>query len=166
MWGHILDLALILWVVRVPFGALLAGITLLVLVPQAQDLLVELIENPWLIAFFRVLFFFVGAATTHYAAGMLLDTDARFRAHSESRQSPFLNRLETWTPRVLGILTFVAVLFSAQRSISNLPVIDDPGLLPFIETQLRWLPLTLAAGLVLFLLFLFRPQAGWDPSPF
>src|SRR5262249_54685430 len=159
MWGHILDLALILWVVRVPFGALLAGITLLVLVPQAQDFLVELIENPWHIALFMVLLFFVWAATTHYAARMLLDTDARFRAHSESRQSPFLNRLETWTPRVLGILTFVAVLFSAPRSISNPPLIDHPGLLPFIETQLRWLQLTVAAVLVLFIIYVCGRKA-------
>jgi hypothetical protein len=72
MWGNILDLALILWVilwvVRVPLA--------FVLVPQAQDLLVELIESPWRIALYMVLLFFVWASTTQYAARLLLDTDA------------------------------------------------------------------------------------------
>ena len=99
MWGNILDLALILWVVRVPLGALLAGITLLVLVPQAQDLLVELIESPWRIALYMVLLFFVWAATTHYAARLLLDTDARFRAHADSRRSPLRRRGRNRRPR-------------------------------------------------------------------
>jgi hypothetical protein len=153
MWANILDLALILWVVRVPLGALLAGTTLLVLVPQAQDLLVELIESPWRIALYMVLLFFVWASTTHYAARLLLDTDTRFRAHADQRQSPFLDRLETWIPRLLGILTFVAVLLSAQRSIANLPVIDDPGLVPFISIQLRSLQLIVAAALILFVIY-------------
>src|SRR5258708_37622996 len=104
MWGNILDLALILWVVRVPLGTLLVGITLLVLVPQAQDLLVELVMSPWRVGLYMALLFFVWASTTHYAARLLLDTDARFRAHANSRQSPFLHRLETWIPRLLGIL--------------------------------------------------------------
>ncbi len=154
MWGNILDLALILWVVRVPLGALLAGITLLVLVPQAQDLLVELIENPWRIALYMVLLFFVWAATTHYAARLLLDTDARFRAHADSRRSPLLNRLETWIPRLLGILTFGAVLLSAQHSIANLPVIDDQGLLSAIALSLHLLQLAVAAALVLFIIYI------------
>src|SRR5260370_12132077 len=131
MWANILDLALILWVVRVRVGGVLAGMMLLVLVAQAQDLLVELIESPWRIGLYMVLLFFVWASTTHYAARLLLDTDARFRAYADSRQSPFLNRLETWTPRLLGILTFLAVLLSPQRSIPNPPVIADPVPLPF-----------------------------------
>ena len=126
MWGNVLDLALILWIVRVPVCALLVGIALLVLVPQAQDLLVELIESPSRIALYMVLLFFVWASTTHYAARLLLDTDARFRAHAALRTSPFLNRQEVLIPRLLGSLTFVAVLLSVERSIWNLPVIDDP----------------------------------------
>jgi hypothetical protein len=110
MWANILDLALVLWVVRVPLGALLAGVTLLVLVPQAQDLLAELIESPWRVGLYLALLFFVWASTTHYAARLLLDTDARFRAYANSRQAPFLDWLETWIPRLLGSLTFVAVV--------------------------------------------------------
>jgi hypothetical protein len=153
MWANILDLALVLWVVRVPLGALLTGITLLVLVPQAQDLLVELIESPWRIALYLALLFFVWASTTHYAARLLLDVDARFRAYANARQSPFLNWLETWIPRLLGSLTFVAVLLSAQRSIANLPVIDDPGLVPFIAMRLHLLQLSVVIALVLFIIY-------------
>ena len=159
MWANILDLALVLWVVRVPLGALLAGFTLLVLVPQAQDLLVELIESPWRIGLYLTFLFFVWASTTHYAARLLLDTDARFRAHANSRQSPFLNWLETWIPRLLGSLTFVAVLLSAQRSIANLPVIDDPGLVPFIAMQLRLLQLSVVIALVLFIIYVYGRNA-------
>jgi hypothetical protein len=153
VWGNVLDLALILWVVRVPVCALVVGIALLVLVPQAQDLLVELIESPWHIALYMVLLFFVWASTTHYAARLLLDTDARFRAHAALRASPFLSRQEVLIPRLLGSLTFVAVLLSAERSIRNLPVIDDPGLVPFISMRLRWLELTIAVVLALFIVY-------------
>jgi hypothetical protein len=152
MWGN--DLALILWVVRVPLGALLVGFTLLVLVPQAQELLADMIESsPWRIALYMVLLFFVWASTTHSAARLLLDTDARFRAYANSRQSPFLDWLETWIPRLLGSLTFVAVLLSAQHYIANLVVIDDPDLVPFIAMRLRLLQLVVAAALVLFVIY-------------
>jgi hypothetical protein len=159
MWANILDLALVLWIVRVPLGALLAGLTLLVLVPQAQDLLVELIESPWRVGLYLALLFFVWASTTHYAARLLLDTDARFRACANWRQSPFLNGLETWIPRLLGSLTFVAVLLSAQRSIANLPVIDDPGLVPFIAMRLRLLQLSVIIALVLFVIYVYGRNA-------
>ncbi len=159
MWANILDLALVLWVARIPLGALLAGITLLVLVPQAQDLLVELIESPWRIGLYLALLFFVWASTTHYAARLLLDTDARFRAYAHSRRSPFLDRLETWIPRLLGSLTFVAVLLSAQRSIANLPVIDDPGLVPFIAMRLRLLEVSVVIALVLFIIYVYGRNA-------
>lgn len=62
--ANALDLALILWFGRVPLGALLVGITLPILVPWAQDLLVELIESPWGIALYMPLVFFARASTT------------------------------------------------------------------------------------------------------
>ncbi|MGA7023033.1 MAG: hypothetical protein WB036_09610, partial [Pseudolabrys sp.] len=43
-WSDVLDFAHILWVIRIPVCALAVGFALLCLVPQAQDLLVELIE--------------------------------------------------------------------------------------------------------------------------
>ena len=79
-WSDVVDFALILWVIRVPVCALAVGFALLCLLPQAQDLLVELIEYSWHVVFFLALVFFIWASTTHYTARLLLDTDERFRA--------------------------------------------------------------------------------------
>jgi hypothetical protein len=49
-WSDVLDFAHILWVIRIPVCALAVGFALLCLVPQAQDLLVELIEYSWHVA--------------------------------------------------------------------------------------------------------------------
>ena len=78
-WSDVVDFSLILWVIRVPVCALAVGFTLLCFVPQAQDLLVELIEYSWHVVFFLALVFFIWASTTHYTARLLLDTDERFR---------------------------------------------------------------------------------------
>jgi hypothetical protein len=129
-WSDVVDFALILWVIRVPVCALAVGFALLCLVPQAQDLLVELIEYSWHVVFFLALVFFIWASTTHYTARLLLDTDERFRARVAERSSDFIENWEIFLSRLLGALTFVAVLLSAERSIENLPVIDDPYIVP------------------------------------
>ena len=158
-WSEVIDLALILWITRVPVGALLVGFALLYLVPQAQDLLVELIESPWHVVLFLTLVFFVWASSTHYAARLLLDTDDRFRARVAQRQSDFIVCWETLIPRLLGALTFVAVLFSAERSIENLPVIGDPYVVPIITTRLRWFQLLTVLTLGAFVWYVLRRKS-------
>ena len=140
-WNEVTDLGLIFWIIRIPVGAFVLGFVLLCLVPQAQDLLVELIESYWRVVLFLLLVFFVWASSTHYAARLLLDTDDRFRARVTQQRSDFIGCCETWIPRLLGVLTFVAVLLSAQRSINNLPDIEDEGVISHITAALRWFQL-------------------------
>src|SRR5262245_27796708 len=92
-WQKCLDLALVLWIVRVPLCALLLGFLILYFTPQAQDLFTEFADRRDRIALFLVLAF-VWAATTHYASRLLLDTDTRFRAYAEARGSDFLVSVE------------------------------------------------------------------------
>jgi hypothetical protein len=158
-WDDILDFALILWVVRVPLCALVVGVALLCLVPQAQDLLVELIESYGRIALFFLLLFFVWASTTHYAARLLLASDQRFRIHAEKRHSKFLDFWELWVPRVLGAATFVAVVISAERSIEDLPLIEDDGVISAIRGALRLFELATVVVLAVFLWYVINRRS-------
>jgi hypothetical protein len=129
-WGHVLDLALILWVVRVPVCLVALGLLILGMAPQAQDLFVELARAMHgRVPLFFFLLFFVWAMPTHYAARLLLDTDWRLRAHAEQQRlqthSRCLAAMERWVPRILGLLTFVAVLIAIWRSYANLPILDE-----------------------------------------
>jgi hypothetical protein len=150
-WSDIVDLALILWIVRVPLCALFVGFVLLCLVPQAQDLLVDLIEHWYRIALFLIVLVFAWASPTHYAARLLLDTDERYRAHVERKNSEFIACWETLIPRLLGALTFVFVLISAERSIVNLPRIEDSGVISAATNGLRWFQVATAIMLLLFI---------------
>jgi len=129
-WQHVLDLALTLWVTRVPVALVALGFVILAMTPQAQDLFVELARaTDERIPLFLFLLFFIWAMPTHYAARLLLDTDGRLRAHAEQRrlqtESQFLQWIERWVPRILGLLTFVAVLVAIWRSHANLPILDE-----------------------------------------
>jgi hypothetical protein len=158
-WCEVIDLSLILWIVRVPLSALGLGFVLLCLVPQAQDLLVELIESGWHVALFLALLFFVWASSTHYASRLLLDTDDRFRARVAQEPSDFIDCWEALVPRLFGALTFVAVLASAERSIENLPVIDDPGVVPAITRALRWFQGLTAVALGVFVWYVSKRKS-------
>ncbi|MGA9281481.1 MAG: hypothetical protein WBW00_09350, partial [Pseudolabrys sp.] len=158
-WSDVLDFAHILWVIRIPVCALAVGFALLCLVPQAQDLLVELIEYSWHVVFFLALVFFVWASTTHYTARLLLDTDERFRARVAERNTDFIRGWEILLPRLLGALAFVAVFLSAERSIENLPVIDDPYIVPYVTRMLRWFQVVTLATFGLFTWYLLSRQA-------
>jgi len=101
-WSDVVDFALILWLIRVPVCAPAVGFALLCLVPQAQDLLVELIEYSWHVVFFLALVFFIWALTTHSTARLLLDTDDRFSSARCRTQQQFyreLGKLSAATPR-------------------------------------------------------------------
>src|SRR5215470_1143086 len=74
-WGHVLDFALVCWIVRVPLVAVIIGFLLFDRAPQAQDLLVEFAGDYARVVAFLCLLFVLWAAVTHYAARLLLNTD-------------------------------------------------------------------------------------------
>ena len=130
LWQCILQCALILWIVRVAVAITALGLLLLGLAPQAQDLFVEFADVPaWRMVLFVCVMVVVWAMPTHYAARLLLDTDERFRRLVATQQEPehahFLEVAARWVPRVLGLLTFVAVLIAIWRSHLNLPILPE-----------------------------------------
>jgi hypothetical protein len=129
IWGSLLDLAYVAWVVRVPLIALFVGVMLMYSAPQAQDLLVDLVQSLRLASF--LLLVAVWVAVTTYASFLLLGTDRRLLDHSLALKSSDgvayrrLERFRTAMPYVLGTLPFVIVFVAAIRSLYNLPDIED-----------------------------------------
>jgi hypothetical protein len=157
-WQKCLDFALVLWIVRVPLCAVVIGGLILDYTVQAQDVLTEFSDHWDRMALFLVLLTVVWAATTHYAARLLLDTDSRFRAYTETRGSPFLTWAETWVPRLLGLAPYAIVLFASGRSVWNLPEIDDAGLIWGVKKTLYVFDgLVLIAGGAFFAYMVNRP---------
>ena len=158
-WQKCLDLALVLWIVRVPLCAVAIGWLILDYTPQAQDVLTEFSDHWGRMVLFLVLLAVVWAATTHYAARLLLDTDRRFRAYSQARGSAFLNGTETWVPRVLGLVPFAVAFIASVRSLRNLPEIDDTGMISGIkETLYLFDVLVVAVGLLFFTYMVKRQE--------
>jgi hypothetical protein len=106
-------------------------------------LLPFLFVSPGLTIFFLLVLIGVWAMPTHYAARMLVDTDERLgdllaaeghlkqkkrqseQLSDEERRKPLcLEGSVVHVPRLLGELTFVAVLFAILRSYQNLPSLD------------------------------------------
>ncbi|HET9715046.1 MAG TPA: hypothetical protein VFP60_02575 [Pseudolabrys sp.] len=143
-WQHCLDLGLVLWILRVPVCAVLFGLLLLGYTSQAQDLFVEFAGQYGRAALFLFLLTVVWAGTTHYAARLLLDTDTRFRQYAARAASSYLFKLERWIPRLLGTAPFVIVLIAAERSLMNLPDIQDPGVINAVRSNLRVLQAVVA----------------------
>jgi hypothetical protein len=149
-WQQCLDLALVVWVVRVPLCAVIIGFLILDYTVQAQDLFTEFAGDWPRIAWFLVLLTVIWAGTTHYAARLLLDTDQRFRAYARARNSRFLAWTERCAPRFLGVLPFVIVLRASERSISNLPDITDSGKISAITWSLRIFDVLVVAAAAIF----------------
>jgi hypothetical protein len=130
LWQCILQLALILWIVRVVVAMTALGLLLLGLAPQAQDLFVEFADVwAWRMVLFVCVMVVIWAMPTHYASRLLLDTDERFCRLIATQQEPedahFLEVVARWVPRLLGLLTFVAVLIAIWRSHLNLPILPQ-----------------------------------------
>jgi hypothetical protein len=155
-WRCVLQIALVLWIVRVPLSTTVLGLLLLGLAPQAQDLFVEftlkapipllpfLFVSPGLTIYFLLVLIGVWAMPTHYAARMLVDTDERLGdllaaeknlkwkkqqqheqlSDEELRKPLCLEGSAVHVPRLLGELTFVAVLIAIARSYQELPTLD------------------------------------------
>ncbi len=78
-WGCILNVALVLWILRIPVATTVVGWLLLGVTPQAQDLFTEFLDlslSTWLRMLWFVLMLTVAwALPTHYVARMLVDSD-------------------------------------------------------------------------------------------
>jgi hypothetical protein len=149
LWECILQIALILWVVRVPMAMTVLGLLILGLASQAQDLFVEFARVPaWRMLLFVCVLVLVWTMPTHYASRLLLDTDERFQQLLEEprqrNRACFLKLMTRWIPRVLGLITFVAVLVAIWRSYENLPILDEASVIDAVGRSLVEL-----AGLVL-----------------
>ena len=155
-WQRCLDLALVLWIVRVPLCAVIVGFLILDYTPQAQDLFTEFADSYVRIAVFLVLLTTVWAATTHYAARLLLDTDMRFRAYADPRVWTYLGSFERWVPRLLGLIPFAVVLIASERSIFNLPHIEDKDVIAAITCRLRIFDALVVAVAAAFLVYMVK----------
>jgi len=133
------------------------GLLMLGLAPQAQDLFVEFPRAPWRIPLFLLFLLVVWAMPTHYAARLLLDTDARFQQAVAAQQAldraRWIEAMECWAPRLLGLLTFVAVLIAIWRSHANLPILHGQAVIDFIDPANKWL--LSSAGLVVLVAAVF-----------
>jgi hypothetical protein len=152
-WQRCLDLALVLWIVRVPLCAVIVGFLILDYTPQAQDLFTEFADSWIRIAVFLALLTVVWAATTHYASRLLLDTDVRFRAYADPRVWSHLGTFERWVPRLLGLIPFIVVLIASERSIFNLPHVEDKDVIAAITYRLRVFDVLVVAVGAVFLLY-------------
>lgn len=156
-WTKVLEFLLFLWVARAPFGIVVVGFLLLGATPQAQDLLIPLVDSAWYwVLLFFVLHFLFWAMPVHYAARIVLADDARLYDYGCKYPSPYFDWLEQWIPRLLGASTFLALLMSAYRANSNLPNlpnIRDHGVTDSLSHSLHYFMIWCAVGLILFLFY-------------
>src|SRR5882757_5666792 len=153
-WEYVLDFGLTLWVVRVILVAMLLGFAILGITPQAQDLLVDAAMRPWWFGVPLLLtVFFVWALPTHYSARLLVETDARYLQRIRRRKSCFIGWLRTWSPRLLGLLPFAAMLIGVWRAWANVPAVGDADMTKDIKDALALLGILLAASGVLFCVY-------------
>lgn len=95
LWQHVLDFFLTLWVLRAPVAMLVIGAVLMWLVPQAQDLLIEMAMPASLADWGRILLFYVllllvWAMPTHYAARLLFRSDEGYLRRVAARNTGFI----------------------------------------------------------------------------
>jgi hypothetical protein len=148
----------VLWIVRIPLATTVAGLLLLGLAPQAQDLFAGFtLKEPLSFLPFlyvqplpAISFLFVLVAAwampTHYAARLLVDTEVRLQnlldeerelkqtKHALTRRALCVESSSIFVPRALGLLTFVAVLIAIFRSYLNMPTLTQPE----VTSAARW----------------------------
>jgi predicted acylesterase/phospholipase RssA len=156
-WTKVLEFLLFLWVARAPFGIVVVGFLLLGAAPQAQDLLIPLVDSAWYkVLLYFVLHFLFWAIPVHYSARIVIADDARLYEYGEDNPSPYFDWLEQWIPRLLGAATFVALLMSAYRANSNLPKLpnkQDQGVTDSLTHSLHYFMVWCLVGLILFLIY-------------
>ncbi len=164
IWNCILQFALVLWVVRVPLSTTGLGLLLLGYAPQAQDLFAEFARTSflWMLYFLFVLIA-VWAMPTHYAARLLLDTDARLQ-RLLAENPACLRTSAVFVPRLLGLLTFVAVLIAIWRSHLNLPDLDQKEVIAAVDQALIEMAALVVAGAAGFIFYVIkRPRDANTP---
>jgi hypothetical protein len=168
-WDCVLQFALTLWVARAPLAMTAIGMGLLGIAPQAQDLFVEFAVAGWRIPIFLLLLLLVWAMPTHYAARLLLDTDARFQQAVKAKPAPgqahCLPFAARWVPRALGLLTFVAVLIAIWRSHVNLPILDEATVGASVDQMLQLLAVWVLVLVAAFVAYVIeRPRDADTPG--
>src|SRR5262249_13224434 len=141
VWDGVLDLSLVLWVARGPFALLTIGFLLLGFAPQAQDLLIPLVNSRYYsIALFFPLVFVLWSIPTHYAARLALDDDERLEQYRQRRHPAWLHAPLRHGPRVMGALTFIAFLVCAYRGRAAFPVVigEDENFRKEAFAELAW----------------------------
>jgi hypothetical protein len=155
-WNGVLDLCLVAWVARASVGLLAVGFMILTLAPQAQDLLIPLVDSSYYrFGLFFPLVFLLWAMPTHYAARLAVDDDERLAQYRAQRNSKWLDFLIRHGPRVLGALTFIAFLICAYRGRIDFPVVvsEDENVRAKIFTELSWFMFWCLVWSVIFLLY-------------
>jgi hypothetical protein len=164
-WVCILDVALVLWILRVPVVTTVFGWLLLGATPQAQDLFLEFLDlspRTWLrMLWFLIILMMLWALPTHYAARLLVDTDPRAPA---SNGALCLKRSAIWLPRLLGLLTFLAVELAIWRSYANMPSLDEGDVKEGVKHALITMVVLVAAGAVAYSIWVLRRPRNFRPT--
>lgn len=167
-WRRLLDVALVLWVLRVPLISVGLGLLLMLGVTQAQDTLVDiamsgapLAKPAWFcgdIFWLATAAFFLWAMPVHYAGRLLLETDtglARVRRERDRAAAGgcdlFTYGLLRWAPRVLGAVTFVALACGALAAIANLPTLEDVQVAVAARQQLQLIAVVMLVCVPIFI---------------
>jgi hypothetical protein len=179
-WYCLRQFALVLWIVRVPLTTTAMGLLILTFAPQAQDLFVEFARTShWWILYFLFVLIVVWAMPTHYAARLLLDTDVRLRRRlpeERALRQKDANQLNEWelgratcfessaafVPRLLGALTFFAVLSGISRSYLNLPDLDQHDVIVAVGWALVEVAVLVVLGLIGFVLYVHYRRKDAD----
>jgi hypothetical protein len=163
IWDCILQFALVLWIVRVPLSTTGLGLLLLGYTPQAQDLFVEFARTSFVWMFyFLVVLIAVWAMPTHYAARLLLDTDARLQSLLAVENPACLRTSAVRVPRLLGLLTFVAVLIAIWRSHLNLPDLDEKEVTATVDRALIEMAVFVVVGAAGFIFYVIKRPRDAD----
>jgi hypothetical protein len=173
-WSCILNVALVLWILRVPVATTVIGWLLLGATTQAQDLFLEFVDRPgphllflgmspwiwWRMLLFLVILTTVWALPTHYAARMLINTDPRAPASSGA---PCLRQAAIYAPRLLGLLTFLAVELAIGRSYANMPSLEQGDVVRRAEYALMAMAVLVAAGAIAYSVWVIKRPRGFRP---
>jgi hypothetical protein len=156
LWTGVLDLCLVAWVARSSVAFLLLGFLILSFAPQAQDLLIPLVDSRYYrIGLFFPLVFLLWSMPTHYAARLAIEDDARLAQYRRRHNSSWLEFLVRTGPRLLGALTFIAYLICAYRGRADFPVVVgvDEFVRKTIFTALSWFMFWCVVWFVIFLAY-------------
>ena len=167
-WTGVLDLCLVAWVARSSVALLLLGFLILGFTPQAQDVLIPLVDSPYYrIGLFFLLVFLSWSAPTHYAARLAIDDDERLARYQQVRKSRWLDGLLRHGPRLLGALTFIAYLICAWRGRADFPVVtgEDEYVRKAIFASLSWFMFWCVVWFVIFLLYAVLRRRLVDVRP-